>query len=729
MGLLAPLYFAGLLAIGLPIVFHLIRRAPHGRQPFSSLMFLTQSPPRQARRNRLTNILLLLLRAAAFALLAFAFARPFLSAADDADLAKPRGRRVAILVDVSASMRRDDLWQQAVAHAEQTLADLRPEDEAALLFFDQKVRTGLGFGEWNELAPSIRISTAKARLAAARPGWGETRIGDAMSAAADMLAEEEGVQLASGSRDPAKPGTGPATAPTGADPAAANRQLVLISDLQQGGKPEALQGYQWPPSVLLQVKAVTARHPGNASVHRVDSPAGDAAADRSRLRVRVANQPGAAGEQFTLTWANADGPIAGVEPQKTYAPAARSQVVGLTWPSPAAGKPAADRLLLGGDSAPFDNALYVVPPKQEFVRALFLGDDAADDVGGLRYYLLGASAETSLRRVDLAAKSGKDALAEADLAGARIAFVASGQGDDRATVLRRFAEAGGEVVWVLKDAAAAAGLSLVAGIDLPEISEAPPSDFALLARVDTGHPLFAPFASAQLADFTKIHFWKHRKIALPTPVPSGTKVLASFDDELPFLVEVTVGRGRVFVMASGWHPADSQFALSTKFLPFIDRLIRRTDGLVVAAQLNVGDAVALPAADPSATRTLAMPDGRKIDLAAGQTAIPGEAIDQPGVYALSAAGDQTPIAVNLAADESRTAPIDVDDLERFGAMLGVVPTSAELIARQRQLRTAEIESKQKLWRWGILCVLGLLAVETFVAGNLIRRGPKRQVAA
>ena len=62
MGFLAPLYIAGALAIGLPILFHLIRRAPHGRQEFSSLMFLSPSPPRLTRRSRLDQIVALAAR-------------------------------------------------------------------------------------------------------------------------------------------------------------------------------------------------------------------------------------------------------------------------------------------------------------------------------------------------------------------------------------------------------------------------------------------------------------------------------------------------------------------------------------------------------------------------------------------------------------------------------------------------------------------------------------------
>jgi hypothetical protein len=67
MSFLAPLYIAGFLAISLPIIFHLIRRSPQGRQQFSSLMFL---PPRADAHatQQAHDILLLILRASALVL-------------------------------------------------------------------------------------------------------------------------------------------------------------------------------------------------------------------------------------------------------------------------------------------------------------------------------------------------------------------------------------------------------------------------------------------------------------------------------------------------------------------------------------------------------------------------------------------------------------------------------------------------------------------------------------
>src|ERR1043165_1067595 len=115
MSFLAPLFILGALAIAAPILFHLIRRTSREKIPFSSLMFLQPSPPRVTRKSRLENILLLLLRCAVLALLATAFARPFFRQATSA----PTGnaKRTVLLVDTSASMKRDQLWTDAKTKA------------------------------------------------------------------------------------------------------------------------------------------------------------------------------------------------------------------------------------------------------------------------------------------------------------------------------------------------------------------------------------------------------------------------------------------------------------------------------------------------------------------------------------------------------------------------------------------------------------------------------------
>jgi hypothetical protein len=118
------------------------------------------------------------------------------------------------------------------------------------------------------------------------------------------------------------------------------------------------------------------------------------------------------------------------------------------------------------------------------------------------------------------------------------------------------------------------------------------------------------------------------------------------------------------------------------------------------------------------------PDGKRMELPASATSFTPQ---QPGIYQIE--GKTTvPLAVNLSPDESRTAPLDARDLERFGAVLGTGKPTAEQVSEERRLQTAELENRQKLWRWLILAVLGLLAVETVLAGRLARRAQREQVA-
>ena len=121
MSFLNVLYLAGLSALSLPIIFHMIRRTPKGRIPFSTTMFLEPSPPKITKRSRLDNWPLLLLRALALILLVGAFARPFLREIMDAETETAVGARHVLVMDTSASMRRlngvSTLWDQAVEKA------------------------------------------------------------------------------------------------------------------------------------------------------------------------------------------------------------------------------------------------------------------------------------------------------------------------------------------------------------------------------------------------------------------------------------------------------------------------------------------------------------------------------------------------------------------------------------------------------------------------------------
>src|SRR5229473_2584695 len=78
MAFLTPFFLLGLSAIAIPVLIHLIQREKKRVIEFPSLMFVRRIPYQSVRRRRIRHWFLLLLRAAAIALVAAAFARPFL---------------------------------------------------------------------------------------------------------------------------------------------------------------------------------------------------------------------------------------------------------------------------------------------------------------------------------------------------------------------------------------------------------------------------------------------------------------------------------------------------------------------------------------------------------------------------------------------------------------------------------------------------------------------------
>ncbi len=77
MGLLSPWLLGGLLAVGLPIWLHLLKRHKVDPQMFPSLMFFEHREQSSVQHRRLDYILLFALRMAMFILLALLFASPY----------------------------------------------------------------------------------------------------------------------------------------------------------------------------------------------------------------------------------------------------------------------------------------------------------------------------------------------------------------------------------------------------------------------------------------------------------------------------------------------------------------------------------------------------------------------------------------------------------------------------------------------------------------------------
>ena len=79
---------------------------------------------------------------------------------------------MVILLDTSASMRREGLWSQARALAKRYLRQASPADRLSVVAFDRQPRTVVSFTEWSSWPLDQRAAMAEQRLEAVSPGWG-----------------------------------------------------------------------------------------------------------------------------------------------------------------------------------------------------------------------------------------------------------------------------------------------------------------------------------------------------------------------------------------------------------------------------------------------------------------------------------------------------------------------------------------------------------------------------
>jgi hypothetical protein len=270
----------------------------------------------------------------------------------------------------------------------------------------------------------------------------------------------------------------------------------------------------------------------------------------------------------------------------------------------------------------------------------------------------------------------------------------------------------------------AAVLSGLAGMEKLECREADVGQYAMLDRIELEHPLLKPFSDPRFGDFTRIHFWKHRRINA-TDCP-GARVLAWFDSGDPAWLELSMGRGSLLVWTSGWRPVDSDLALSSKFVPLLYSALEYGGAFAgYQPQYFVGDPVPIPGQTMSVPTDVDIrgPDDSIVRMDAGRQTF--TQTDLPGIYTVTSSGRNQLFAINLPAGESRTDPLSIEDLERKGISLksasAIAPDGGE--RRVQRSSFGEMESRQKLWRWIFTATLVMLLAEVWLGGWLTRPSP------
>lgn len=192
MFLMAPLLL-GLVAAGIPVVIHLLHRQRTMPVRWGAMQFLLETPLQMKRRKKVDHWLLMLLRIAGLAALAFLLARPLWIHGAYNPLASRLPVDVAVVVDRSLSMGRhsgqQSLFDQGVGVVDQVGSLLRPSDSLSVVLAEHHPRVltplPVGAGEVPKVHEQLR------QLA---PGLSDCSIPEAVQTAREVIGRGRNVR-------------------------------------------------------------------------------------------------------------------------------------------------------------------------------------------------------------------------------------------------------------------------------------------------------------------------------------------------------------------------------------------------------------------------------------------------------------------------------------------------------------------------------------------------------
>lgn len=676
LGFLVPAFLAGLAALLVPLVIHLRHREWERPRRFPSLMFLRRIPIRSARRRRITDWLLLLLRAGVFAALVAAFARPFFRRNEPVTAAAP-ARAVVVLLDRSMSMSHREVWPAALDSARRMVGSLRPQDRVAVILFDEEA----------EVAQPLTLdhATALAAISTARPSARGTRYAAGLRAARQVLATASGVA----------------------------GEVLVVTDLQRSGL-AGLAGLELPAST--EVRAVLVRPASRANATLVSADVQRVSSgERTQLLVaaRVSSREQGSPRRARLALM-VNGRAAGSR-EVTLPP--DGAVTASFDPVPLPAGRAQAELSLEPDALAADDRFRFVVPAELALRVILIVPPGArsDETLFLERALgIGRDPRIALERggsLDPRALPGAAVVLLLDMP---VPFGTA------ATALDQWVKDGGGLL-------IAAGQRLSARLESGALL--PGSIRGTIERmndrggsfgeVSLDHPIFAPFREGGGAALGTARFLRYPRLE----PGEGALVLARFDDGAPALLERARGSGRLLLLGVPLDGLTGDFPLQPAYLPFLRRLVTYAAGHQAAPLWRTtGETGIVPSGvrDP----VIATPSGELLRPAtdSGPCTVVLASAGFYQVYSGRAGGDPLEVlAANPPAAESDLTPADPREL-----LLGVRRSDSAAAAATAPQAPAEREGRQRLWRILLVLAAVLLVLETMVA-NRGWRGTAAQV--
>jgi Mg-chelatase subunit ChlD len=558
MGMLLPLFVAGIALLAVPFFVHRIRRPEREVQRFSSLLFVPDIKRDVIERRRLQHVPLMLLRMLLLLLLALAFSRPYIEENLRAVFApEPSAAFHIVALDASASMAAEGVMEEAIERARALVDSLPSAERVGVLFFDEQ--SELVAPIYDIADPEVgSAQRAFEVLAGGRAGWRATDY-------AAVLQDAEGLLAAVGDEN-------------------ARRIVHLISDFQESAMPQ-IDDWRLASAIELNPVYVGSEVMDNLAVQ--DALVRVLATGEMQVRARIKNWSPAIDRRAEVALV-IDGERLEVQ-ERVLAPASASQFT-FTIPEQK-GANTAGYIELGADALMRDNRFYFAwnPPAIERVHLLAGSDRYSYD----RLLRAVFADDRSFVLQNVERENGTLSLANARVL---VADGLYGLSVAEQVALRRLVEKGLQLFLPLGAKAESAALNrLLAGSGLQvgdlRFAREDKAVFTHIEWVDLERDIFQAFRGPRFNDFSSLRFFNYRQLQ----VDNIEAAFARFENGDWAMAEVALGSGRVMVWAGGVGMDWSTLARDPHFVPLMHETLRHLLATPTIADQYVVGARALAA--------------------------------------------------------------------------------------------------------------------------------------
>ncbi|MDH3989039.1 MAG: BatA domain-containing protein [Gammaproteobacteria bacterium] len=610
MGLLAPLFLLGVFAVALPIWLHRLQAQSSDRKPFSSAMLLETAKQQVHVKKELKYLLLLAARILLLILMAFAFAKPFLTVPPNAIISTASGTHL-VLVDTSVSMDRAGVFSQVQAEASRAIDGAPADALIQLLSADSSMRVVTALT--NDKSTS-RSALGSLSASALRLDYGEVM--SAVERLADSLPP-------------------PVT-------------LHFVSDFQASAMPVRFSDVVPAGIAGFEPHVVGTGEPFNWSVDflRDNSDGIDVGLSGFGDRERIAN--------VDLLLNNVVVDSRGMSQTGPH-------VLHFDAPDYEEGENRVVLRINTDDDLRADNNWYHVvdndPPAT--IPLLTLNTDslpvtylsaALESAGDYRVepMIIGEFDPRVLSRYRWAVID-------------EIGFI----DQQLEQALTEFLENGGNLLAFAGDRAASLESLPVSGHRQSATSVRPQAgDFLSIGQMDVRHPVLSGTEGWQSVNVSR---------SLSLDVPDGDEVLIRLENNEPFLIEKRVGQGRILLMPASLDNRWNDLPVRPVFVSFIIESARYLSGVNQIPKTYIAGATLPLALTGNSSGQVVDPDGNSVLSLADTTREQQIRLNKPGFYEVYTPQGETVVAANVDPLESDLRKVSQEVLDRWQDATGGQP--------------------------------------------------------